>query len=337
MTLLLTALLAAPPLGQATLGRVEFLDPAGKELVAQDAAIEVLAGGFGWTEGPLWVPAGSPLAAGADVGMLLFSEIPSNTVYRWTEADGLAVFLKPSGYTGVGGYGGEPGSNGLRLDAAGALVSCEHGDRRVSRMVVGEGKRTLADAYGGKRLNSPNDLHVAKDGRIYFTDPPYGLPGNVDDPRKELDFQGVYLLRTGGEVVLLTDRMTRPNGVALSPDEKTLYVANSDSAAPVWMAFAVEDDGTTDAGRVFFDASAWVKEGLRGLPDGLKVDGAGNVWATGPGGLVAFDPAGKPLLRLATGQATSNCAFGGPDGRDLFLTVDMYVCRVRTTTTPPRR
>jgi gluconolactonase len=240
--------------------------------------------------------------------------------------------MKPSGYTGVADYGREPGSNGLTLDAEGRVVFCEHGDRRISRMERDGGKRTLADNYQGKRFNSPNDAAFHSNGDLYFTDPPYGLPKQAADPRRELDFCGVYRWsRKDGTVTLLTRELSRPNGIAFSPDERTLYVANSDPQRAIWMAYPVKADGTLDAGRVFADVTSSVGPAMRGLPDGLKVDRGGAVFATGPGGVYVFAPGGKLLGRIDTGQATANCGWG-EDGSTLYLTADSYLCRIRTKT-----
>jgi gluconolactonase len=304
-----------------TLGQIERLDAAFDRLLSPDAKIEVLASGFTWSEGPVWVPQDRG-------GYLLFSDIPRNTVFRWKEGEGVSVFLCPSGYTGNTYYGREPGSNGLLLDSQGQLVSCEHGDRRISVLTRNGGKRTLVDSYQGKRLNSPNDAAFKSNGDLYFTDPPYGLPKQLEDPRRELEFCGVYRLSKSGQLTLLTREMTRPNGIAFAPDEKTLYVAQSDPQAAIWKAFPVKDDGTLGPGRVLFDATEWV--GKRpGLPDGLKVDREGHLWATGPGGVLVLTPAGKLLGRLNTGRPTANCAFG-EDGQTLFIAADSYLCRIRT-------
>jgi gluconolactonase len=264
-------------------------------------------------------------------GYLLFSDVPSNTVYCWKSGEGVRVFLHPSGYTGATPRGGEPGSNGLTTDSQGRLVLCEHGDRRVGRLEKDGRHITLADRYQGKRFNSPNDLTYKSNGDLYFTDPPYGLEKNMDDPKKELSFQGVYRLTPTGEVTLLTDRMTRPNGLAFSPDEKTLYVANSDPNQAVWMAFPVKPDGTLGESKVFFDSTAFVKAGRKGLPDGMKVDASGNLFATGPGGVLLFSPTGEHLGTINTGEATANCAWGD-DGSWLYITADMYLCRIKTKT-----
>jgi gluconolactonase len=297
------------------------------ELIPAGAGIEVLASGFEWSEGPLWVPEND----NPNGGYLLFSDIPNNAVMRWDEGKGVSLFLKPSGYTGVSDYGKEPGSNGLLLDPEGRLVFCEHGDRRVSVMLKDGGKRTLVDHYQGKRLNSPNDGCYHSNGDLYFTDPPYGFPNRYDDPRRELDFCGVYRLKKDGELSLITTEMTRPNGIAFSPDFKTLYIAQSDPDAPIWKSFPVKDDGTLGEGKLFYDATENRKLGLPGGPDGLKVDAKGNLFATGPGGVYVFTPEGKLLGRISTGERTANCAWGN-DGSVLYLTADMYLCRVKTTT-----
>ena len=310
--------------GSAGFGKIVRLDPRFDKLIGKDASIEVLSEGHEWSEGPVWVK-------DDEGGSLLYSDIPRNSVYQWREGWKQAkVWLTPSGYTGVSNYGGEPGCNGLLLDSKGQLVSCEHGDRRVSVMTEGGGKRTLVDNYMGKRLNSPNDACFKSNGDLYFTDPPYGLPKRYDDPRRELDFCGVYRLSKDGELTLLTKEMTRPNGIAFSPDEKTLYVAQSDPKAAIWKAFPVKDDGTIGEGNIFFDATSLVGK-MKGLPDGLKVDKDGNLFATGPGGVHVFAPDGTPLGRIDTGQATANCGWGG-DGSTLYITADAYLCRVKTMT-----
>jgi len=312
------------------LGRIVREDPRLDALLPPGTEIEVLASGFDWSEGPVWLRTDPD---GGEGGCLLFSDVPRNHVLRWKEGQGVSVFLQPSGYTGRVPYGPEPGSNGLTLDRQGRLVLCEHGDRRVSTLSWDGGKQTLADNYNGKRFHSPNDVVVKSDGAVYFTDPPYGLPLGPDDPRRELPHFGVYRVSPDGAVTLLTAEMTRPNGLAFSPDERTLYVAQSDPDAAIWMAFPVGTDGLLGEGRVFFDATPMVRTGtLKGLPDGLKVDRDGNLWATGPGGVLVFAPDGTLLGRVDPGEATSNCAFGGPDGADLYITADMYLCRIRTAT-----
>ena len=308
-----------------SLGEVTRLKPAFDTLISKDARIEVLAQGFTWTEGPVWVPQ-------PEGGYLLFSDIPRNSVFKWDQEKGISLFLCPSGYTGNSFYGGEPGSNGLLLDPQGRLVSCEHGDRRVSVLTKGGGKRTLVDSYQGKRLNSPNDAVYSSKGDLYLTDPPYGLPAqSPSDPLCELGFCGVYRLSPDGTLTLLTKEMTRPNGIGLSPDEKTLYVAQSDPKAAIWKAFPIESDGTLGQSRLLYDATASVGR-LPGLPDGMAVDCKGNVFATGPGGVYVFAPDGTLLGQILTGQRTANCTFGGDDGNVLFMAVDMFLCRIQTKT-----
>ena len=315
---------ADAPKKQATLGTVERKDPALDQIIPKDAVIELLeADRFVWAEGPVWLPKEKAL---------LFSDIPRNMVWKWKEGKGLEKFLQPSGYTGKEPFTGkEPGSNGLALDKQGRLILCQHGDRRVARLTKDGKFETLADKYMGKRLNSPNDLVFKSNGDLYFTDPPYGLPKLTEDPAKELDFQGVYRLSSKGELTLLTKEMTRPNGIAFSPDEKTLYVANSDPKQAVWMAFPVKADGTLGKGKVFFDATKSVGTKMPGLPDGMKVDRAGNVFATGPGGVYIFSPDGKHLGTLATGVPTANCGWGD-DGSVLYITADKNLCRIKTRT-----
>ncbi len=306
-----------------TMGTIHRNDPRLDELLSPGARIEVLAEGFDWSEGPLWV---------ADGGYLLFSDIPKNTIYRWHETDGISVFMRPAGFAGDEPPGRELGTNGLLLDPQGRLVVCDHGNRQMARIDSVRFTRTvLADRYQGKRLNSPNDAVYRSNGDLYFTDPPYGLNGLDASPAKELPFNGVYRLSTDGALDLLLSDITFPNGIAFSPDEKTLYVAVSDRKRPVWMVYDVGASGGLSNGRVFFDATAWVEAGKKGLPDGLAVDRSGNIWATGPGGVHVFTPQGEHLGVIDTGQATANCAFGD-DGATLYMTADGYLCRIRTRT-----
>ena len=309
--------------GYPTFGAIERLDPRFDRLVPRDATLEKLAEGFDWSEGPVWDGKG---------GFLVFSDVPMNTVFHWKDGEKVRAFLKPSGYTGSTQRVGEPGSNGLTRDAEGRLVLCQHGDRRVARL-ADDGKSfvTLADRFEGKRFNSPNDAAYKSNGDLYFTDPPYGLLRKNDDPAKELPFNGVFRLAKDGKVTLLTKEMTYPNGIAFAPDEKTLYVANSDPQKAIWMAFPVKADGTLGKGRVFADTTAMVKAGKKGLPDGMKVDNAGNLFVTGPGGVLVYDPDGTHLGTFATGEATANCGWGD-DGSTLYITADMYLGRVRLTT-----
>jgi gluconolactonase len=317
-----------------TFGSIERLDPALDRLLPADAKLETLAEGFDWSEGPIWVKEGR---------YLLFSDVPQNVIYKWADGKGVSVFMKPSGDHGGHTELKEPGSNGLTIDKKGRLLLCAHGDRRVARLpslAAPNGKQVpIAEKYQGKRLNSPNDLIVHSSGDVFFTDPPYGLvktsdpPGPDINPReKELPYQGVYRVDGKNRVHLLYDGLERPNGLGLSPDEKTLYVANSHPPRPIWMAFEVRPDRTLGTGRIFFDAAPVVASTKRsGLPDGLKIDKQGNVFATGPGGILVFSPQGKHLGTILTGQPTANCAFGD-DGSTLYITADMLLARIKTST-----
>jgi gluconolactonase len=307
--------------GEERIAWIERADPRLDALIDAETPVEKLAEGFDWSEGPVWIP---------QANCLLFSDVPQNTVYRWREGQGIDVFLKPSGYTALTERSGESGSNGLALDQAGRLLLCQHGDRRVARWEKGC-FITLADQYEGHPLNSPNDLVVRSNGDIYFTDPPYGMTAESRRDPNALPFCGVYRISADGQLTLLTRDMTRPNGIAFSPDEKILYVAQSDPERPLWMAFPVKADGTIGEGRVFFDAKPWLDAGLKGLPDGMKVDTQGNIFATGPGGVNIFAPDGTFLGRVRIGVPAANCAFGN-DGSVLYITADMYLLRVKTKT-----
>lgn len=324
--LLFAAIISLTPLLQAqdstnfpSIGEVLRFDKRMDALIEPNAKIEVLSSGFAWGEGPVWI---------ADGNFLLFSDVHRNQVIKWTEGIGAEIFLEPSGFTGIGNYSTGLGSNGLAIDPIGRLVSCEHGDRRLSVMTFNEGKRTLADNYQGKRFNSPNDLAIGRSGRIYFTDPIYGLPQRWDDPTRELDYAGVYLLKPDASVTLLTKELRYPNGVELSPDERTLYVAQSDPDKPIVMAYPIGDDGKTGKGKLLFDAKPHAHLG-DGNPDGLKVDQQGNLWVTGMGGIMVVSPQGKLLGHIATGERTANCAWGN-DGSVLYITADTYLCRIQT-------
>jgi gluconolactonase len=288
-------------------------DPALDEVIGHNPKIFKLATGFQFTEGPVWV---------RDGGYLLFSDPNANLLYRYTpgagQAEGqLSIFRPASGYSGadIAEYG-QPGSNGLTLDAQGRLTINQHGNRRVIRIEKDGRETVLADRFDGRRLNSPNDLVYRSDGTLYFTDPPFGLPKFFDDPRKELPFSGVYAVRDG-QVRLLNTDFTGPNGIALSPDEKFLYVANWDEKKKVIMRYAVQPDGSVAKGTLFFDMTASPGEDAL---DGMKVDQRGNLYVSGPGGLWVLSPEGRHLGTIVTPQHPHNLAWGGADGRTLYIT-----------------
>src|SRR5437016_11357294 len=263
--------------------KIQRKDPTLDAIIAPDAKIEKLAGGFLFTEGPVWI---------RNAGYLLFSDPNNNVIYRWSEEDGVSVYRTHSGYAGmnIGEYG-QPGSNGLTLDAQGRLTINEHGNRRVTRLEKNGQLTVLADHYQGKRLNSPNDLVYRSDGALYFTDPPFGLPKFFDDARKELPYSGVFRV-ADGKVQLLTTDLTGPNGLAFSPDEKYLYVDDWDVKKKVVMRYRVERDGTLSHGDVFFDMTS--EPGEQAL-DGMKVDQKGNLSVSGPDGAWILSPAGTHL------------------------------------------
>lgn len=312
---------ADPPTAEVTPG-IERLDPALDALIAPDAVVEKLAEGFNWSEGPAWFKGG-----------VVFSDVPENVVYRWEPgATKATVFLKPSGMLKPTEGFREQGSNGLGVDADGNLVLCQHGERRVARLNDDGSQAVLADKFQGKRFNSPNDLVFDKSGGIYFTDPPYGLDGLNASPLKELPFNGVFRIAKDGAVTAVIKDLTFPNGIGLSPDGKTLYVAVSDPLRTQIMAYEVQPDGAVSGGRTFFDAETAKKPGRKGGCDGMAVDAKGNVFATGPGGVLILSPEGKRLGAVLTGQNTGNCCFGGSDGSDLFICADMFLYRVKTKT-----
>lgn len=297
-------------------GTVVKLDPALDAIVPADYKIEKLSGGFMFTEGPLWRTEGGP--------HLLFSDVRGNAIYKWDAGSGeVSDFRKPV-FEGEYEEGRYIGSNGLTRDPQGRLIICEHGNRRVLRIEKDNAETVIAERYNGKRLNSPNDIVYKSDGWAYFTDPPYGLAGLDDDPAKELDFNGIYRLSPDGKLELLNDKQTRPNGLGFSPDEKTLYVANSDAALKVWMAYGVNDDGTLDEGRVFADATS---ETAEGLPDGLKLDKQRNLYLTGPGGVWIYNPEGKHLGSIQPEEVPANVAWGD-DGKTLYMTARTGLYRI---------
>jgi len=307
-----------------TTGTIEKFDAALDNIISANAKPEIIAEGFEWSEGPLWVEKHN---------MLLFSDVPMNTIYKWTEAKGKEVYLKPSGYTGTEpSLCKEPGSNGLTFDNNGNLVLCQHGNRQMARMDAPLDKpeakfTTLADKYNGKRFSSPNDAVYNSAGELFFTDPPYGLQTQDDkDAKKEISFNGVYKVKTNGEVILLVDSITRPNGIALTPDQKKLIVACSDRAYPNWYIFDISGDSLTN-GKIFYSSAEELKT-MRGSADGFKIDKNGNMFATGPGGVFIFNSEGKKLGHIKLDEATSNIALS-PDEKTIYITNDMYLLRLK--------
>lgn len=307
---------AAPAAQPAGDGGILRLDPALDALVPAAAKIEKVAGGFQFTEGPLIFK---------DSGNVWFSDVQGNVTRQLAPDGKVTEILKPGGYDGKDApEGAFIGPNGMAFDKDGNVLICQHGNRRIARRTKAGVVTTLVDRYDGKRLNSPNDLVFKSDGALYFTDPPYGLTKGDEDPKKEIPFNGIYRLQ-GGKVTLLNKEMSRPNGIGFSPDEKWLYVANSDPAKKAWMKFPVNEDGTLGPGRVFADVTA---EQTEGLPDGLKVDSKGNVWATGPGGVWIFNADGKHLGTIKPTEVPANCAFA-EEGGVLWMTARTSVYRIK--------
>ncbi len=322
------------PVEVSTPLKIERADPAIDRIIPTGAKLERVATGFTWTEGPVWKR-----------GSLYFADIPANSIYKWAPGEGVSLFLRPSGYLGSAPFGGpEPGSNGMTLDARGRLTVAGHARRNVYRFesLVPDAKITvLADSYQGKRLNSPNDVVYHSDGSLYFTDPTYGLPTQgEDDPARELRINGVYRIphaldqkpgtppaRT--EIRLLVSNLTRPNGIAFSPDEKYLYVANS-GPQKVWMRYRVRRDGTVTDPKVVYDATS---DPYPGVPDGMKLDVEGNVYCTGAGGVWIFSPTCKLLGRIFTPEVTANLAWGGTGRKTLYIAASSSIYRVRLKVT----
>jgi gluconolactonase len=298
------------------------VDPAFDSLVPAGAQIEKLATGFIFTEGPLWRPQ----------GMLWFSDVIGNVVRQWSPDGTVIEILRPGGYDGNSlPAGGFNGPNGMTADRDGAVVLCQHGNRRIVRITADRKVSTVVDRYQGKRLNSPNDLVFHTDGSLYFTDPPYGLPRQDEDPAKELPFNGVYRF-DDGKLQLIIDDLHRPNGLAFSPDYKTLYVANSERPK-MWMRYDVASDGTVRNGRVFADVEHSQEPGV---PDGMKIDALGNMYAAGPGGVWVYSPAGTHLGTIKTPETPANCAWGD-DRKSLYITAitGLYRVKLAVPGTPP--
>jgi len=313
---------AAPaPAAEPRLGSVERFDAGLDAIVASDWKVEKLAQGFAWAEGPAWIRAG---------GYLLFTDVPGNRLHKWSDAGGLEVFLEPSGLENPDPkVTREAGLNGLFPLADGSVLAADSGSRVVVRLDLATKKKTpLAAAYRGKRFSSPNDLCQNDDGVTFFTDPPYGLAGIAESKARELPFSGVFRLTKDGKVELIDDALSYPNGIALSPDQKTLYVANSDRERPIWTAYSIDGAGKVLGRRIFADAQDLAVAGAPGAPDGLTVASDGTVFATGPGGVIVMTPEGKRLGRISTGKPIANCKFGD-DGRSLYLTSHDLLARIR--------
>ena len=310
----------APPRVQApensALGTIVRLDPTFDELVPKDARLEKVAGGFTFTEGPLWRPS----------GVLWFSDVVGNVVRQWSPDGKVTNILNPGGYDGKGNLppGGYNGPNGMTADKDGAVLLCQHGYRRIIRISKDMRITTVVDRYQGKRLNSPNDVVYRSDASFYFTDPPYGLPKGDSDPAKELKFNGVFRMADGKLQPVVKD-ISRPNGIAISPDQKTLYIGNSEEKNRIWMAYDIADDGTVSHGRLFADVTA---EKDAGVPDGMKVDSKGNVWASGPGGIWVFSAAGKHLGTIKMPEIPANCNWGD-DWKSLYITARTSLYRIK--------
>lgn len=305
-----------------TIGQIIKLKGALDSLIVPGAEIEILADGFNWLEGPVWVENG---------GYLLFSDVPENRIYKWKEGTAVSLYLEPSGYSGEGDYSSEPGSNGLMIDAEGKLILCQHGNRQVAKMNDATDDPNsdfiaLAGSYEGNRLNSPNDLDIHADGSIYFTDPPYGLPGRETSAFAELDFHGVFRVDPEGNVTLLNSDRDFPNGIGFSPDYSVCYVNYTDYWNPVTVAYPVEEDGSFGEGNIFFNAQSRLSDGP-GLPDGLCVHPSGTIFSSGPGGILVISAEGEHLGTKKTTQTTSNCTFDS-DYSHLYITADGYLLRM---------
>nr|WP_208402045.1 SMP-30/gluconolactonase/LRE family protein [Sphingomonas oligoaromativorans] len=310
-------MLAAPAFAQAVAPTVRRVSPKLDRIIAPDAKVEVIATGIKWAEGPVWVRQG---------GYLLFSDPPANIMRKWSRKGGVSVFMEPSGLPNPDPkLVREAGSNGMAMDHQGRLLIANSGGRSLDRVDLASAKRTvLVDRYKGKRFNSPNDMHVAKSGAIYFTDPPYGLLNGNESPIKELPFNGVYRWTEGGEAVLVDDSLTWPNGIALSPDEKKLYVSVSDEKARRIMVYDLDAKGMPTGSRVFLDASAMPGPGN---PDGMKVAADGTLFCSSPGGMWLFTPEAEPLGVIEDGMPIANCAFGD-DGSTLYMASSDRILRL---------
>ena len=305
----------APEGASNVVGSIVRLDPAFDTLVPKSTQIEKLAGGFQFTEGPLWFPAGH----------LWFSDVVGNVVRQWSPDGKVVEILRPGGDDKNDAPPGSfIGPNGMIADKDRAVLLCQHANRRIVRIDKERQISVLVDRFDGKRLNSPNDLVYKSDASLYFTDPPYGLLKQDDDPGKELKINGVFRL-AGGKLQVVVGDLTRPNGIAFSPDEKTLYIANSDEKRKVWMKYDVQPDGRVQNGRVFFDVTAEKEDGL---PDGMKLDTNGNLYCAGPGGIWVFSPEGKHLGTIKPPETPANCNWGD-GGNTLYITARTGLYRIK--------
>ena len=301
------------------IGSVERLSPEIDNLIEKSAKIEILADGFEWSEGPVW---------SSQLNSVLFSDVPENVIYSWNEDKGLGTFTRPIGYSGKVPNLKKAGTNGLTIDADGNLIICMHGDRKITRLekLNINRKVTLVNSFDGNLLNSPNDLVYDSKGNLYFTDPPYGLLEGDNDKLKEIEFNGVYKVSPNGDIEVLVKNLTRPNGISISNDEKILYVANSDKNNPVIMQYDLSEDGVKNSS-IFFDGRELTKKDI-GLFDGLKVHPTGNVFATGPGGVLVIKENGDHIGTIRTEVRTANCAFD-ENFQYLYMTSDMFLTRIK--------
>ena len=301
------------------IGSVERLSPEIDNLIEKSAKIEILADGFEWSEGPVW---------SSQLNSVLFSDVPENVIYSWNEDKGLGTFTRPIGYSGKVPNLKKAGTNGLTIDADGNLIICMHGDRKITRLekLNINRKVTLVNSFDGNLLNSPNDLVYDSKGNLYFTDPPYGLLEGDNDKLKEIEFNGVYKVSPNGDIEVLVKNLTRPNGISISNDEKILYVANSDKNNPVIMQYDLSEKGAKNPS-IFFDGRELTKKDI-GLFDGLKVHPTGNVFATGPGGVLVIKENGEHIGTIRTEVRTANCAFD-ENFQYLYMTSDMFLTRIK--------
>jgi gluconolactonase len=321
--LILLSILAAActPRETKTLGDIERSDPEINAIIEPGATVEIIGEGYTWSEGPVWIDSEK---------MLLFTDVPENKIYKWTETKGVELYLTPSGFTGEATRSREPGANGL-LFHNNRLYLCQHGNRQVAILDAPLNDPqpkfiTVAGTYDKQRFNSPNDLAMQEDGDLFFTDPPYGLADQDQDAEKEIPVNGVYKV-SSGVVSQLLDSLTRPNGIAFMPNAKKIIVANSDPVKARWYQYELNESDAVVSGKVFYDATHRVGQ-EKGLPDGLKIDSKGNVFATGPGGVWIFNADGKVLGKIRLPEACANCALS-PDEKTLFITCDMYLLRVQ--------